>query len=217
MRRKLVLYSEQEESDTVAIDRRLLALIGKPRPCLGYIPSSGDTDRQYYQACRAYYAGLDADLAVYFELDDKYDERLLDSLLSCDAIHLSGGNTFYFLHRLRSRNLVETLQHYVADGGVLIGVSAGAILMTPDIGTSSFCGDERLSGEQDDHGLALVDFTFAPHWGGLCTATVSDLHDYAQRHNLTVYACPDGGGIVVENEHVELIGELLTIYPQEAV
>jgi dipeptidase E len=163
MKRKLVLYSEQEESNTAIIDRRLLGLIGKSRPRLGYIPSSGDTDRHYYRACRAYYAGLDAELAVYFELDDEYDERLLDSLLSCDAIHLSGGNTFYFLHRLRIRKMVATLQQYVANGGVLIGVSAGAILMTPDIGPSAFGGDERLAGEQDDRGLALVDFAFAPH------------------------------------------------------
>lgn len=213
MRRKLVLYSEQEEADTAAIDRRLLALIGKSRPRLGYIPSSGDTDRHYYQACRAYYAGLDADLAVYFELDDEYDERLLDPLLSCDAIHLSGGNTFYFLHRLRMRQMVATLQQYVANGGVLIGVSAGAILMTPDMGTSSFYGDERLAGEQDDRGLALVGFAFAPHWGSLCTATVPDLQEYARRCNLTVYACSDGGGIVVEDDHVELIGDLIAIFP----
>jgi dipeptidase E len=213
MKRKLVLYSEQEESDTTAIDQRLLALMGKRRPRLGYIPSSGDTDRHYYQACRAYYARLDADLAVYFELDDEYDERLLDPLLSCDAIHLSGGNTFYFLHRLRIRNMLAPLRNYVADGGLLIGVSAGAILMTPDVGPSSFCGDERLACEQNDQGMALVDFAFAPHWGGLCTATVTDLQEFAQRHNLTVYACPDGGGIVVEDEHVELIGDLLTILP----
>jgi hypothetical protein len=37
MRGKLVLYSEQEESDTAAIDRLLLRLIGKRRPRLGYI------------------------------------------------------------------------------------------------------------------------------------------------------------------------------------
>jgi hypothetical protein len=38
MKRKLVLYSEQEESDTATLGRRLLRLIGKSRPRLGYLP-----------------------------------------------------------------------------------------------------------------------------------------------------------------------------------
>jgi dipeptidase E len=103
------------------------------------------------------------DLSPYFELGDGYNPDELDTLLTCDAIHLSGGNTYYFLHWLRVRNLLIRLREYVARGGVLIGVSAGAILMTPNIGSASLCGDMPLEGMTDYAALGLVDFAFVPH------------------------------------------------------
>ena len=48
--------------------------------------------------------------------------------MGCDAIHLTGGNTFQFSYWLRERGLDAELKRYAKAGGVLIGVSAGAIL-----------------------------------------------------------------------------------------
>ena len=95
------------------------------------------------------------------------------------------------------------LKEFFASGGVLIGVSAGAILMTPDTSTSSLCGDEPYPGLEDLSGLGLVDFAVVPHFDGSAKAE-SDLHDYASAFGGTVYAIHDGGGIVVDGESVEL-------------
>jgi dipeptidase E len=60
---------------------------------------------------------------------------------------------------------VDVLRQYVARGGVLIRVSAGAILMTPDIRTTLLCGDTLPAEEIEPRGLGLVDFAFVPHLG----------------------------------------------------
>ena len=125
MNRKLVLYSDQIVGKTDAIDRRLLSLIGKAAPSIGYIPSSSDPERFFFNQIRTYYAALGASVKVYLELDAHFSEDALPALLGCDAIHLSGGNTFYFLHWLKRRAMLPVLRDYVARGGVLIGVSAG--------------------------------------------------------------------------------------------
>ncbi len=103
MNRKLVLYSDQIIPETAAIDQRMLNLIGKTNPTIGYIPSSSDPERLFFNQICAYYAALGASVEVYFELDAFFSEGALPALLSCDAIHLSGGNTFYFLHWLKQR------------------------------------------------------------------------------------------------------------------
>ena len=54
--RKLVLYSDQIPHATDSIDRELLALLGRPNPMIGYIPSSSDPQRKYHEERRAYYA-----------------------------------------------------------------------------------------------------------------------------------------------------------------
>lgn len=40
---------------------------------------------------------------LYFDLDDEYDDTKISEILSCDVIHLSGGNTFYFLSLMQKR------------------------------------------------------------------------------------------------------------------
>jgi dipeptidase E len=208
---KLVLYSDQVPA-AAAVDRALAALFDAPAPTVGYIPASGDPQRIYYAPCRTYYARLGMRLAPYFELDDAYNPALRQALFACDAIHLSGGNTFYFLHRLRQRDMLDPLRAYVAGGGVLIGVSAGAILITPDISTAALCGDRPVAGEDDLSALGLVDFGFVPHVGRI-PAGQAALRAYARQRQRMVYACPDGSGIVAApgGGEVRCIGQVTVI------
>ena len=207
MNRKLVLYSDQIVGKTDAIDQRLLRLIGKAAPSIGYVPSSSDPERFFWGQVCAYYAALGASVEVYLELDAHFSEDVLPTLLSCDAIHLSGGNTFYFLHWLKQRAMLPVLREYVAGGGVLIGVSAGAILMTPDVSTSALCGDTFVEELSDPSALGLVDFQFLPHFEP-GEANIAEIAAHQRRFPAPLYACPDGGGIVVDGADVEFFGEV---------
>jgi len=207
--RKLVLYSDQLVPDTDAIDRRLLSLVGTRGRRVGYIPSQPDRERRWFAPRVAYYARLGLAIEVYFGLEDDYAPGDLSRLLSCDAIHLAGGNTFRFLHWLRSRGMIHVLRDYVAGGGVLIGVSAGAILMTPNIGTAALCvGDDPYPGLDDLSGLSLVDFEFLPHFDGSPSAT-AELLAHSKTAAGRVYACRDGGGIVVDGDDIETFDRLV--------
>jgi dipeptidase E len=207
MNRKLVLYSDQEIPENQATDQRLLALIGKSTPMIGYIPSSSDPERFYFNQKRKYYANLGASLAYYFELDRTFNEQDLPKLLSCDAIHLSGGNTFYFLQWLKQRAMLKVLKDYVARGGVMIGVSAGAIIMTPDISTATLCGDEEPEETVDRSALGLVDFQFLPHFEPSIEMTTA-ISNPPKNYSTTLYACPDGCGIVVDGQNIEIFGDV---------
>ena len=210
LNRKLVLYSDQVIPENREIDQRMLRLFSKHSPTIGYIPSSADPDRHWYEEkCRHYAdADLGANLQPYFELDLNYDIMLLERLFACDGIHFSGGNTFYFLHWLRERDLLAPLKEYAYNGGVLIGVSAGAILMTPDISSARLCGDEPGRYGGDTSSLGLVDFLFLPHYHPTQREALSAFQKGTRR---TLYACPDGGGIVVDGEDMELYGGVFRV------
>jgi dipeptidase E len=207
MVRKLVLYSDQVIAENAKIDQRLRFLIGTQNPKMGYIPSSSDPQRFWYKQKQSYYAPLGINLALYFEIDVNYDAQKLDELLTCDAIHLSGGNTYHFLYWLRARGLITPLHDYVTRGGLLVGTSAGAILMTPEIGTAALCGDAPLPGEEmtDLSALSLVDFGFLPHINQIESATAL-LKEYSYKHQSVIYGCQDGDGIIVKGDRVEYIG-----------
>lgn len=205
MNKKLVLYSDQGFPDADSIDQRMLSLIGKANPTIGYIPSSSDPERFFFDQVHTHYAALGATVEVYFELDVHFSAEMLPTLLDCDAIHLSGGNTFYFLYWLKQRSMLSVLRDYVARGGVLIGVSAGAILMTPDVSSSALCGDEPIKELSDPSALGLVDFRFLPHFQPGEVST-NEIAAHQRRFLAPLYACPDGSGIVVDGTSIEFFG-----------
>jgi dipeptidase E len=210
MNRKLAFYSDQQMGQSPAMDKRLLDLIGKQHPAIGYIPSSADPERTWFKQRQIYYKSLDADLPIYFELEREYVPDKIKDLLACDAIHLSGGRTYNFLHWLRKRGLISPLRDYVLNGGVLIGVSAGAILMTPEISTTHLCGEEPTGDLDDLSAINLVDFAFLPHVNTIESAE-KKMVEYSTTQRRKIFGCKDGDGIIVDGENIECIGNILLV------
>ena len=206
-----MLYSDQIIEESRKVDYELLRLLNKKNPSIGYIPSCSDLTRKYFNPKVQYYNELGISDIQYFDLDKEYNEAKINDVFNCDAIHLSGGNTFYFLHLLRKRNLIKLLKLYVEQGGILIGISAGSIIVTKTIDIAQF-GDENLVGIDDKSSLGLVDFEFMPHWSEDESIKYLDLlKDYSKSKNTTVYACADSDGIVIDGDDIKFIGNIIKI------
>lgn len=207
--RRLALYCDQEIPQNYKLNQRLLKFFDKPFPRLGYIPSSSDPERRFFEVRKTYYSALGIDLAIFCELDVNYQPEDVDLLFQCDGIHLSGGNTFHFLYWLKKRNLLADLRKFVERGGVLIGASAGSILMTPEISSTAFCKDVPLPGEErmDLSALNLVDFAFFPHINSFPNHE-EQLVEYSKTHAFPIYGCADGDGIIVDGDKIEFYGSI---------
>lgn len=187
------------------MDARLLQLIGLAEPCIGYVACTPDPRRIYFEDRRRFYAGLGAQLAVYAdELNAPFDDAWTQ-LLTCDAIHLSGGNTFHFHRWLVEHGLLADLRRYTRQGGVLIGVSAGAILMTPDTRAATLCGDQRSKRFDDDGALDLVSFHFWPHY---THAPLNIETGRLAKQLPSLYCCADGSGVIVDGNVIETFGDV---------
>jgi dipeptidase E len=174
---------------------------------VGFIPSGADPDNAFYLDRQTYYSALGIDLALSLGLNDNYDPGKVTQLFECDGIHLSGGNTYHFLYWLKKRGLMEPLREFVNRGGVLIGASAGAIIMTPEISATAYCADAPLPGEEMDDlsALNLVDFAFFPHTNYF-PKHEEQMLAYSQTHSFPIYGCANGDGIVVDGERIEFLG-----------
>jgi dipeptidase E len=208
--KKLVLYSAQETPEDHKVDLELMRLIAKPNPKIAYIPSNFVNDSAWFHSKKKYYAQYGATLEEPVRFNTMLLESELQDLFLFDAIHLSGGNTPQFLQLLREHHLLERLRDYVARGGVLIGISAGAIIMTLNIFTAYDCGDDRPSEPFDHTALGLVDFVFMPHYDPKFEHRCQEL---ALGLNCTLYACQDGDGIVVNGDDIRLMGDVIKFQP----
>lgn len=206
---KLALHSSQGNED-YRIDKTLFSLLNVENPKIAYIPSQSDKTRSYFNMHADWYKKIGITDFFYFDADEDYDATKLPELLSADAIYLSGGNTYFFLQSLQKHNLIPVLQKYVRDGGALIGISAGSILMSETIEAAALPpGDPFL--EMDDYSaLSLVDFDFYPHMDPE-SDDFQKVIEVSKTNNRIIYACKDGDGIIVDGEEVKFIGDVVRI------
>ncbi len=208
----LILYSDQIFPGCSAIDRRLADIL-KVRGIgnrLAYVASGPEPDHTFFVNAQAYYRRFGLDLALFFDLDEPHSAEDIAALFACDAIHLSGGHTGSFLDRLRRSGMIGPLRDWALSGGILIGVSAGAILMTPTIATDALFIGRRPEDVTDGDALDLVPFEFFPHLGDDATY-LPELLRYSTHTAHPIVACNDSDGIVVTGRRIECVGNPLWI------
>ena len=204
----LVMYSDQVIPQNRKVDLRLLDLLaGRKR--IGYMPSGPEPDRRYYSERRAYCAALDLDLSVFFDIAAVDADGLAD-LLDSDAIHLAGGDTRAFLQLLKAHGLMATLSDWAQKGGLMIGTSAGAILMTTTVAIDAIFTGEDPKAVHDGGALNLVPFEFFPHYDS-GRDYLPELLSYSAKTPNLIAACRDGDGIVVRGGVVECVGDIVWI------
>jgi dipeptidase E len=203
-----VLYSDQVIPENEKVDARLLGMMKGRGRRIGYIPSGPEPDLRFFLQKQAYYARRGLDLALFYDLDRVQSSAEANALLTCDAIHLSGGNTGAFLARLRRSGMLEKLRNWAKSGGLLIGTSAGAILMTPTIAVDALYSGGQPRHLEENAALNLVPFEFFPH---LQTGPsyLPDLLAYSADNTWPIIACPDGSGLVIMEGMAECVGDLL--------
>lgn len=206
---KLVFYSGGSGEQNRQLDRLCLDLTGKTYPKIAYIPACSFDAEIDFKDFVYQFALFDITQFIYFPIDIPFDQILMREVFKSDIIHLSGGNTYYFLYHLRRAGLIDELKRFVARGGVLTGLSAGAILMTPTIHTASFPDfdrDENTEGVRNLQSMGLVGFEVFPHYKN-SKRYDEELMAYSKKRKNILYALPDGTGLVINGNSTTAVGK----------
>ncbi len=206
---KFALYGGGDFEDNVEIDENILELCQSDSPSITFIPAcSYESEIEFVELIHAY-RDIGFERFIHFPVDHTFDRTLREEALSSDVIHLGGGNTYFFIKTLKETGIFKELLKFSADGGILTGLSAGAIIMTPNIMTASFPSwdkDENEDGVRDYRGMNLVDFEFFPHYIK-SKRYDNELKKHSIFSRFPIYACPDGSGVIVTEEEIIVHGE----------
>ena len=213
----IFLLSETNQLDT-SLKRVLVDTITERGNRIAYISSTPqNSDREYFAVTVQDYQNINSSIQLdYFDLSDDFDNESLQNLSSYGVIHLSGGNTYIFLEALRRRNMKHIFQSHIKNNGLIIGVSAGAIALTPHIGTSELCGDINIPVLKELDGMSLVDFCFVPHLGSIFDSSeenIAQAHEYAATVGKVLYLVRDQDGIYVDENQLIFYGDILKFTP----
>ncbi len=211
---KLVLYSGGDDRDNLNLDQALFAMVQKKNPIMTFIPSSSYLSEVEFREFVRHYSKYKVTRFIHFPVDVPFDQTMFNEVMKSDIIHLAGGNTFYFLKYLRQSKMLNPLKDFVERGGILTGLSAGAIMMTSDITMAAepdFDRDENSVHLKNLKAMNLLDFYFFPHF------RQSARYDNAfkmisKKTDKIIYASPDGSGIVVEDSKLTFVGKTFAFY-----
>lgn len=145
--------------------------------------------------------GLSVD---YFDLDTQKAEQLE----LYDLIEIIGGNPFYLLYRMK-RTGCESLFKEFADGKIIVGISAGSIVLQKEIQLIAGFSPElnRDVGLTDLSGLHLTDIEILPHYHRMLSK-IPNLEkrtaECEREHECKVIRLDDGQGVLAgrETSHV---------------
>jgi len=206
---KLVLYSGGDGKDNYHLDLNFIKLLNNKNPVITFFPSSSYLSEVEFREFVRHYSQFGIKRFIHFPVDVNFDKVLLEEVLKSDAIHLGGGNTFYFLKHLRKAKLLTPLKKFVEQGNVLTGLSAGAIMMTQDIFMANypeFDRDENSVHLKNLKSIGLLDFQFFPHYRN-STRYEKAFLKLSKEDPRPIIACPDGSGVVIENESTKFVGK----------
>ncbi len=205
----LVFYSGGNDQENHLLDKSFVEVLDKKNPVITFIPSSSYLSDQEFKSFVRHYSKFKISRFIHFPIDVPFDKILFQEVMRSDAIHMAGGNTFYFLHHLRKMKLLPQLRSFAQKGGVLTGLSAGAIMMTENIEMAAypeFDRDENIVNIKNLTALNLVDFLFFPHFRN-SPRYDAVFKSYTKKNSKMIYACPDGAGIVVRENELRFIGK----------
>ena len=210
----LCLYSGGEEIDNIALDKKVLSLLKTKDPSITYIPSCSYGSEFYFKDFVQHYKKMGVKRFIHFAVDVSQPEFLINEAFKSDIIHLSGGNTYYFLKYLRKGQYLKKLKEFVKRGGVLTGLSAGSIIMTPTIHTAGFPEFDKDENEENVtnlNAMGLVNFEFFPHYKNSKRYDL-ELLKHSKKTLSPLYACPDGSGILVEKNSLTFHGKCFMFF-----
>ncbi len=198
------------EGDTLAIDRRVVALTGKSGPRALFIPTASSDSREYWRGFQRTYGdalGCETDVLYLLGVTPSREE-LERKILSADLVYVGGGNTLMMMRRWRRLGVDAVLEEAYRRGIVLSGLSAGCICWFAwgHSDSMSFYHPDDWSYVRV-RGMGLVDALACPHYDS-ATAGVprrDDFHAMFLKHSGVGIAIDDHCALEIVDDAYRVI------------
>jgi dipeptidase E len=153
--KKLILSGGGDEKQTRIIDEYFVSMLSPDLPLL-YIPVAMDPPAENYRECYEWFTEVFHPLGVScIEMWTDLDDKRIEDLNVFTAVYIGGGNTFHLWGKVKDTPFLEMLELYIAEGGIVYGGSAGAIILGSHLETCAL-SDDNTTGLTDYSGLGCI-------------------------------------------------------------
>ena len=178
------------------IDNKKVAFIPTASLHEGYTGYVGSA-RKLFKKLGASVTEIDISTEAYSTIQAVFEDA--------DVIYFTGGNSFFLMDQLRKTGTDGLLKKELANGKLMIGESAGAIICAPTIQYIEQMDEKPEDYSQEDNeGLDLIDFYVLPHY---LTAPFKKITEriMAEFSDLNICAINNHQAIIVNDEGSKVI------------
>lgn len=198
-------YSDQLDGSCGALDALLLEHLPRKDFTVGYVPSESNEKPRFFDRVAERYAFLGARSVLALDWERVDDRATVQRTLACDVLHLGSGDVCAFLTLVQRSGLAPALKNQVRRGGVLVGVSAGAMIMGRSIALERHF-PQGAPPPKNLRGLGFSAFDFFPHFDG-DRRTERVLLEASRSMAWPIVACHDSEGVALIGGRTHFLGD----------
>ena len=190
---------------TKEIDEEIVKMTDKVNPNFLFIGLASSHSDSYYDTMKKIYKDLGC-IPVYLKKSNLVNnpDIVKQKIIDADIIYICGGDTVKLLDHIKEYNLESLLKDAYNKGTVLVGMSAGAILLS----NKGFSDSLIIRGESDKYkfinGLNFININFCPHYNMDPKKTI-DLEEYLTKSNEEVYCLENNTALKIIDDKISII------------
>ncbi len=189
--------------ETKEFDQEAVRLTGKERPTFLFIGLASSFSDSYYDTMKKVYQDLGCETIYLKKKNIKNNPDIVkNKIAKADIIYFCGGDSLKLINDIKEYHLDSLLKEALDRGCVMVGMSAGAILLSKE----GFSDSLILEGKSDRYsfveGLNFLPISFCPHY---VKGSQKDIELHEEIGNRYVLACDDQTGIEIVGDKVRII------------
>lgn len=194
---------------TKEIDEEIVKITGKDNPTFLFIGLASSFSDSYYDTIKKIYKNLGCN-TVYLKKNNLiYNPDLVkEKINKADIIYIGGGDTIKLLKYCRKYKLDLLLKEAYERDCVMVGISAGAILLSKE----GFSDSKILRGESKSHefveGFNFVPISICPHFHENLEKT-KELQVKLKNSKKKVYCLENGTALKIINNDISVIKSIV--------
>ncbi|MDO4996765.1 MAG: Type 1 glutamine amidotransferase-like domain-containing protein [Bacilli bacterium] len=191
--------------ETKEIDIEAVKMTGKEKPNFLFVGIASQFADSYYDAMKAIYKELGCE-CQYLKKKNIINNRDIveNKIRNADIIYIGGGDTIKLMTELEEYNLKDLFVDAVNSNKVIVGISAGAIMLCSE----GYSDSLKIRGESDKYdfikGLGILPIVFSPHHS---EEKDNELND--EIGNRTIYGLENGVALKIEDNKYTVVKSII--------
>ncbi len=194
--------------ETDAIDKRVVELTDKANPNFLFIGLASSFSDSYYDTMKRIYKDLGCTCAYLKKKNILNNRDIVEKKISdADIIYFCGGDTIKLVNDLKEYDLVSLLKKAYDNGTILVGMSAGAIMLSKE----GYSDSLKLRDEADKYtfveGLDFIDIAICPHYSNV-VGKKEELKEDLKGTDKKVYSLDNGTALISIDNNISFISSI---------